>query len=321
MIKVRVPANFPWAIGTRDSKSVRIFGKRKLAIFKGKDGEMKAVEDKCPHRGASLSKGVRKDGCIECPYHGWKFDEHGELVHIPTTKNIPYNSTIDTYMISEVHDILWLQTNRVCPPIYPELFETGWKSISGSQEVDGNWIDWIANSCDISHINYVHDFADEMKGHIDDINIYENGNFSIICEAFVNQKAAHILTKPLQVDKCHITCEFIFPNTTVIKIKLAEPFEFITYTTITPINKNKSIMSWNFSHNMDIGDPLLDCFINKQFKYHMKKTINEDQEIIKNIPENQPFDLNVPCDAFQLKVISRLQKMVKDDDENEFYLL
>lgn len=52
---------------------VEILGKR-LTLFRGSDGVVKALGDACPHRGAPLSGGwvSQVDGhdCIVCPYHG-----------------------------------------------------------------------------------------------------------------------------------------------------------------------------------------------------------------------------------------------------------
>jgi nitrite reductase/ring-hydroxylating ferredoxin subunit len=72
-------------------------GARKRVSIEGRDivvfnveGELFALSDKCPHRGASLSEGVltglvvsREPGCytyerageiIRCPWHQWEFD-------------------------------------------------------------------------------------------------------------------------------------------------------------------------------------------------------------------------------------------------------
>lgn len=37
------------------------------------DGAIRAVDDVCPHNGASLSTGVLRDGCVTCPAHLWRF--------------------------------------------------------------------------------------------------------------------------------------------------------------------------------------------------------------------------------------------------------
>lgn len=37
------------------------------------EGKVHAISDVCPHRGASLSEGIVRDGCITCPSHLWRF--------------------------------------------------------------------------------------------------------------------------------------------------------------------------------------------------------------------------------------------------------
>lgn len=38
------------------------------------EGKIYAIEDECPHRGASLSDGaVKPDGFVECPLHAWEY--------------------------------------------------------------------------------------------------------------------------------------------------------------------------------------------------------------------------------------------------------
>ena len=37
-------------------------------------GRLAALNDVCPHQGASLSEGVIEDGRVVCSWHGWSFD-------------------------------------------------------------------------------------------------------------------------------------------------------------------------------------------------------------------------------------------------------
>lgn len=37
------------------------------------DGQVHAISDVCPHRGALLSEGIVRDGCVTCPSHLWRF--------------------------------------------------------------------------------------------------------------------------------------------------------------------------------------------------------------------------------------------------------
>ena len=36
-------------------------------------GRYLAINDFCPHMGASLSGGHVEDGCVTCPWHAWRF--------------------------------------------------------------------------------------------------------------------------------------------------------------------------------------------------------------------------------------------------------
>ena len=37
------------------------------------DGEYHAINDSCPHMGASLAPGYVEDGAVMCPWHAWRF--------------------------------------------------------------------------------------------------------------------------------------------------------------------------------------------------------------------------------------------------------
>lgn len=37
------------------------------------DGEYSAINDFCPHMGASLAEGHVEDGAVMCPWHAWSF--------------------------------------------------------------------------------------------------------------------------------------------------------------------------------------------------------------------------------------------------------
>ena len=54
-----------------------------IVLFLDAKGEPAALEDRCCHRTAKLSKGWCNNGNIVCGYHGWEYDRDGKLVMIP----------------------------------------------------------------------------------------------------------------------------------------------------------------------------------------------------------------------------------------------
>ncbi len=54
-----------------EGKTVTVGG-RLIAVFHSK-GEYQAIDDTCPHMGASLSGGYVEEGIVTCPWHAWRF--------------------------------------------------------------------------------------------------------------------------------------------------------------------------------------------------------------------------------------------------------
>ncbi len=54
-----------------------------IVLFLDEHGVPAALEDRCCHRTAKLSKGRVEDGLITCGYHGWTHDRQGTLIRIP----------------------------------------------------------------------------------------------------------------------------------------------------------------------------------------------------------------------------------------------
>ena len=58
-------------LGEGEGKTVVVQGKL-IAVFRV-DGRFFAIDDTCPHMGASLSGGYVEDGIVTCPWHAWRF--------------------------------------------------------------------------------------------------------------------------------------------------------------------------------------------------------------------------------------------------------
>lgn len=54
-----------------EGKTVTLGGKL-IAVFHTQ-GQYQAIDDTCPHMGASLSGGYVEDGIVTCPWHAWRF--------------------------------------------------------------------------------------------------------------------------------------------------------------------------------------------------------------------------------------------------------
>src|SRR3970040_324459 len=79
----------PWLIAcrSRELQSGRVLGVvaegHALALFRDARGDACALEDRCAHRNAPLSLGKVAHGCLECAYHGWRYDGQGRVTQVP----------------------------------------------------------------------------------------------------------------------------------------------------------------------------------------------------------------------------------------------
>ncbi len=84
-----------------------------ITLGRGMDGQVFALRDICPHRAAPLSAGQLKNGTVECPYHGWRFDTHdGRCTDIPalcTDQNFDMEKIkVRAYPVREQGHLIWV---------------------------------------------------------------------------------------------------------------------------------------------------------------------------------------------------------------------
>jgi aminopyrrolnitrin oxygenase len=101
-----------WYIALRSNKlgkkpiPVELFG-QDLVAWRDQNGQAVLMERHCCHLGASLAGGKVQDGCIECPFHGWRFNKQGQCVVAPDVDVIPKTAWQKTYPVQEKYGYIW----------------------------------------------------------------------------------------------------------------------------------------------------------------------------------------------------------------------
>ncbi len=54
-----------------------------IVVWRTEDGSPAALQDRCCHRTAKLSRGFCLEGRVVCGYHGWRYDREGRVVRVP----------------------------------------------------------------------------------------------------------------------------------------------------------------------------------------------------------------------------------------------
>lgn len=87
-----------------------IFWKHSIALYRGSDGSLNALENRCAHRQVKLSLGEVEDCKLVCPYHGWTYDQKGcrtDIPHKVSGQEQPKPS-IKTYPVKIRYGLVWI---------------------------------------------------------------------------------------------------------------------------------------------------------------------------------------------------------------------
>ncbi len=136
------------------------------------DGEYSIFEDRCPHRGAPLSKGRAAGNLLSCPYHGFVFNSEGNCVAAPsaTTNQLAQFCLSSPHGVDVKYGLLWVapQASSTSLPALPEglwpiddrtfCLVDSW-SATASQIID--------NFIDVTHFPFVHADTFGQKGRLD----------------------------------------------------------------------------------------------------------------------------------------------------------
>lgn len=147
---------------TTEPRKFRIFGEQCVAWRVEVGGHAAAAYDTCPHRAAKLSQGWVADGCLVCPYHGWRFDEAGQCVEIPSAEPgtpVPPKAKLRSVPCEERYGLVWVCIGEpvAAIPDLPEALDPSYTLVHEMME------EWAAsaprivdNALDVSHVAWVH---------------------------------------------------------------------------------------------------------------------------------------------------------------------
>lgn len=132
-----------------------------VVLYRKQDGGVVALDDRCPHRWAPLSKGWLEGDDIVCGYHGFRYCPQGDCVKVPTQEQ-PARAKVKSYPVIEQGPLVWIWTgdparcHDSAPPDLPWLYEPGWSRSKGYMEVGANYMLLKENVLDLTHFGFLH---------------------------------------------------------------------------------------------------------------------------------------------------------------------
>lgn len=132
-----------------------------VVIFRGADGVIGILSDRCPHRFAPLSSGEVNGNDIQCGYHGIRFGRDGACTHIPGGLAVPQGFAARRFPAVERHGFvwIWMGEKEADPDLIPDFHENqdaAWAPVPGYLNVACNFQLMVDNLLDLTHVVFVH---------------------------------------------------------------------------------------------------------------------------------------------------------------------
>ncbi|MCA9608912.1 MAG: aromatic ring-hydroxylating dioxygenase subunit alpha [Myxococcales bacterium] len=132
-----------------------------VVLFRDAEGTARALDDRCPHRGASLAAGRVVGGCIECPFHGFQFDGDGTCTVLPAhgDEPIPAAMRAPAYATKEAHGLIWMWRGDGDPVGEPSFFDVladGFSYAELTSRWHTHYTRAVENQLDFTHLPFVH---------------------------------------------------------------------------------------------------------------------------------------------------------------------
>ena len=98
-----------WSDELKPGKALgRRFAGQPVALIRGKNGIVFALEDRCAHRQVPLHLGVVEGEQVKCHYHGWAYDRSGKCVDVPYLGKDRLPNGVRSYPCREVDGLVFV---------------------------------------------------------------------------------------------------------------------------------------------------------------------------------------------------------------------
>ena len=309
---------------TQKPKQILMLNQR-FVLYRNTHGQVVALNDQCPHRGATLSLGWVDNNCLRCPYHGWKFQADGKCIDIPANAPempIPKKARVDSYPVQEKYGFVWLFYGDLPPekrpplPTLPDSIFANLHPVEYECTENAHYARIMEINMDFAHVIAVHkqSFGQRIPLHKTiEYQVEEDawsGVATVNYESLGNSKS---VLNFLLGGRPQLTTRlsFFLPNVTLSEISIgrggAFDIKLIVLIAHLPIDEETTVVKRIFYRNF-IRFPWLDGL----FRKLDSKLTEEDAVIVASLsPKSMPKlsdELHVAADALGLAYRKLRQK-------------
>jgi phenylpropionate dioxygenase-like ring-hydroxylating dioxygenase large terminal subunit len=308
-------------------KPFRLLGED-IVLFLGDRGALAALEDRCCHRTARLSKGWIKDGHIVCGYHGWEYDGAGRLRNIPqfpAGHPLP-DARARSFHAREGYGYAWVCLGEPLLDI-PELPQERDPAFRRIHQFDEAWkcssLRMMENSFDNSHFSFVHKgtFGDVEQPKPEKYELTETP-YGFVAETIVpvkNPPQAHRVTGATEPwTKRKMRNHWYMPFCRTMDMEYPSGLRHVIFNSATPIDDGSIRLIQILFRN----DREEDCSTAELVAWD-RAIIEEDREILEStdpdaiVDMSRKLEMHMPSDRPGMLMRQRLNALLEAHGERE----
>ena len=292
-----------------------------LALFRDEAGNAVAIEDRCLHRAAQLSKGSVRQGNLQCAYHGWVYNGEGCVVRVPSARQCESPHRARTFQICEVDDYIYARfsepTNIETQPFRIPFYKAqGWASIRLKNLFHNTVTNCAENFVDIPHTVFVHPTIFRVSRNEKLSATVQRKDGTVMVNYQGERANLGIFSRFLNRSGKEIshTDAFFMPNATSVDYRFSDKRRFIITSQSIPVEGEKTLVYTDLTYNYGIWNQLAKPII----RWQAQTIINQDIEILNNQMETiKRFGAhfsNTPADIIHIFIESIRNALEKGED-------
>jgi phenylpropionate dioxygenase-like ring-hydroxylating dioxygenase large terminal subunit len=248
-------------------------------------GKAVAMEDRCAHRNAALSKGAVFDDKLGCPYHGWVYDGDGRCVEVPSSgpDAVPPPCGVRRFPTAERHGLVWVwmgDATPTCEPFAMPYWETpGWGTYYMVTEFPNGVTHLVENFMDVPHTTFVHAGWFRRPAHKRVRVIVERTADSVLVTYDLPNDEIGFTGRILNPDGAPTehTDKFYMPNTTRVDYTFGPRRGFTITSTCTPRGPFDTTVFTLISYKLGWLNALAPLWL----PFYTREVIRQDVQIMR----------------------------------------
>jgi phenylpropionate dioxygenase-like ring-hydroxylating dioxygenase large terminal subunit len=221
-----------------------------IVLFRDASGRAGALLDRCPHRNVPLSLGrVARDGTLQCPYHGWRFDTEGACTFVPSltdgseakARRAHYFPTVEQQGFVWVYSTpsLGAEAPSTAPHRFAYLGAKGYSTVAQVVEAEATLYSTLENALDVPHTAFLHRglFRSASRGITITAKVHRTSD-RVVAEYVGEPRPPGIIARILSPSGGIVTHfdRFLLPSIAQVEYRIGEENHLLVDSVMTPLD-------------------------------------------------------------------------------------